>query len=243
MNCEKCQELLSDYLDDALENGERAMVAAHLGACAECAEVREEFRSILSIAHASREFTTAPPDEHALWLRIRDAVEHDESYAPIAAAQSSRARARESFLTRLFTKRWELSLPQLASGVAAIAVAVALVTTLGVQRLSTVRDAEKTSLLTAPGRDGVARAGAYPQTYLQPHQANLQYWQQRVEQTKASWNPRMRQSFDRSVSVLDETVTESLGELERNPHDEVAEQMLNAALRDKVELLRAFGEQ
>ena len=43
--------------------------------------------------------------------------------------------------------------------------------------------------------------------------------------------------------VLDEALTESMDELERNPHDEVAEQMLNAALRDKIELLREFGEQ
>jgi hypothetical protein len=53
----------------------------------------------------------------------------------------------------------------------------------------------------------------------------------------------MRASFDRSISVLDESVNDSLTDLRQNPHDEVAEEMLHSALRDKIELLREFGEQ
>lgn len=243
MNCEKCQELLSDYLDGVLGHRERAALAAHLGACPACAEVREELRSIVVAARATREHTVAPPDERALWLRIREAVEHEEGFIPVAAtAAAVPSRPRAGFWTRLLDRRWEFSLPQLASGVAALAVAVAFVTTLGVQYISNERDGQDSVRPRPAGRDA-ALTSFRPQTYLQPHQANLQYWQQRVEQRKATWNPRMRESFDRSVSVLDEAMTESMGELERNPHDEVAEQMLNAALRDKIELLREFGEQ
>ncbi len=83
----------------------------------------------------------------------------------------------------------------------------------------------------------------YPATYLEPHEPSLHYWEQRVAARKASWNPRMRASFERSVMVLDQTVSESLDDLRQNPHDEVAEEVLNAALRDKIELLREFGEQ
>lgn len=241
MNCEKCQALLSDYLDGVLGHRERAQMAAHLGGCAECAEVREELRSIVVAAHASREHTVAPPDERALWLRIREAVEHEESFAPVASAARPAAYARAGFWSRLFDKRWEFSLPQLASGVAAVAVAVAVVTAMGVQLVSNGRGTEGVrGRSTAPD---AALTSFRSQNYLQPHQASMQYWQQRVEQRKASWNPRMRESFDRSVSVLDEAMTESMGELERNPHDEVAEQMLNSALRDKLELMREFGEQ
>jgi hypothetical protein len=71
----------------------------------------------------------------------------------------------------------------------------------------------------------------------------MRYWQQRVEARKATWNPRMRASFDRSVYVLDQSVSDSLNDLRQNPHDEIAEETLNAALRDKIELLREFGEQ
>lgn len=246
MNCEKCQELLSEYLDGALGHRERAQMAAHLGGCAGCAEAREELRNIVSAAHASREQLSEPPDARALWLRIREAVEHEETSAPVAAAKTAArpaaSRARAGFWPRLFDKRWEFSLPQLASGVAALVVAVAVVTAAGVQYVSSGRAGGEGADGRAAALDASA-ANFSTQNYLQPHQASLQYWQRRVEQRKASWNPRMRESFDRSVLVLDEAMSESMGELERNPHDEVAEQMLNAALRDKIELMREFGEQ
>lgn len=242
MNCEKCQELLSDYLDGALDHRERARMAAHLGGCAECAEAREELRTIVSAARASREQLSEPPDARALWLRIREAVEHEETFAPAAAARPAARRARAGFWSRLFDKRWEFSLPQLASGVAALVVAVAALTAAGVQYVSSGRAGGEGVKGRAAALDA-STANFSTQNYLQPHQASLQYWQRRVEQRKASWNPRMRESFDRSVLVLDEAMSESMGELERNPHDEVAEQMLNAALRDKIELMREFGEQ
>jgi hypothetical protein len=136
--------------------------------------------------------------------------------------------------------RWEFSLPQLAAGVACLIVAVASVTTLGVRYA-----APASTLPTSRTDRAVRRVVAdefYPNTYLDPHEPNLQYWQQRVEARRASWNPHMRASFDRSVNVLDQTVSESLNDLRQNPHDEVAEEMLNSALRDKIELLREFGE-
>ena len=233
MNCEKCEELLSDFLDGTLGHGEHASMSAHLAACHSCAAARDEFHAIISAARDSRQQLYAPPD--SLWLRVRDAVEPE-------ARGRSRAQApveHAGFFSRLFGKRWELSLPQLVAGVAAIAVAVSFVTTLGVQYASSSRN---TSARNASVRRVVAE-DYYPSAYLESHEPSLQYWQQRVEARKASWSPRMRASFDRSLSVLDEAVNESLSDLRQNPHDEVAEEMLNSALREKIQLLREFGEQ
>jgi anti-sigma factor RsiW len=235
MNCEKCQELLSDFLDGALSHTEHAAVGAHIAACASCAIAREEFHAIIAAARDARGQLFAPPDERALWLRVRNTVESESRAVERIHTQGG------SYWSRLFGKRWELSLPQLAAGVAGLVVAVATVTALGVQYISSGQ------------ASGVARADravrrvvadeVYPRTYLEPHEASLHYWEQRVEARKASWNPRMRASFDRSVDVLDQTVSDSLNDLRQNPHDEVAEEMLNSALQDKVELLREFGEQ
>ena len=52
----------------------------------------------------------------------------------------------------------------------------------------------------------------------------------------------MRETFDRNLKVIDQTVNDSLSELRRNPHDEVSEEMLNAALNDKMNLLRDFAD-
>ena len=243
MNCEQCQELLGDHLDGTLKGVGRARLDAHLEECIECALAREEFQSILTVARASREEFVAPPDERALWLRIRNTIETDAELGRAAAARAAASVSRESLWSRLVHKRWELTLPQMATAVAALAVSVSLVTTLGLQYLAP-NGANAAAVEAERARRGNALRALYKQQgFVEPRQASLQYWQQRVEARKANWNPRMRESFDRSVTVLDETVNDSLSDLEQNPHDEIAEQMLNSALHDKIELLREFGEQ
>jgi anti-sigma factor RsiW len=232
MNCEKCQEQLGDFLDGTLGHAEHAAASAHLAACSDCADAREEFNAILAAARDAREYLYAPSDERALGLRVRNSVE-GERRAKTAAA------SRGGFWSRLLNARLELSLPQLAGGVAALAVSVAFVTAVGLRYSNPAAN--------APRADRTVRRVVsdefYPSTYVAPQEASLRYWQQRVEARKASWNPRMRASFERSVTVLDKTVEESLADLRDNPHDEIAEEMLNSALRDKMELMREFGEQ
>ena len=243
MNCEKCHELLGDFLDGTLGGRERAQLRAHLDGCLSCAGVHEELESIVGAARESAGYLYEPPNERALWLRIRNTVEADAS-ALRAAAAAQQARSRDSLWGRLAGKRWELSLPQVATAAAAVAVAVAFVTAVGLQQLGRIQPEQSASSGARRGAPaGRAVDGSYPQGYLQPHQASLRYWQQRVEQRKASWNPRMRDSFERSVTVLDQAVDDSLSDLRTNPHDEISEEMLNAALRDKIELLREFSEQ
>ena len=235
MNCEKCQELLSEYLDGTLGHTEHASVGTHIAGCAPCAAAREDFHAIIAVAREARGQLFAPTDERALWLRVRNTVE-----AESLPARASAAPVNESagFWSGLFGRRFELSLPQLAAGVAALVVAVASATALAVRYAA---PAERTDRAADMRR--VVADDLYPRAYLEQHQANLNYLEQRVQARKASWNPRMRASFDRSVHVLDQTVSDSLSDLRQNPHDEIAEEMLNSALRDKIELLREFGEQ
>ena len=233
MNCEKCQDLLSDYLDGTLGHSEHAAVGAHVAGCAACAAAREDFHAIIAVAREARGQLFAPTDERALWLRVRNTVE-----AESLPARAASASAPAGFWQRLTAKRWQLSLPQLAAGVACLVVAVASATTFAVRSSAPAERADRASAVRRVVADEF-----YPRSYLQQHQASLNYWGQRVEARKASWNPRMRASFDRSVHVLDETVSDSLDDLQKNPHDEVAEEMLNTALSDKVELLREFSEQ
>ena len=233
MNCEKCQELLSEFLDGTLGHSEHAAVGAHLAACAACDAARADFHAIIAVARDARGEIFIPADERALWLRVQAEVEAESR--PVRAA---RAAAGEGFWARLFGRRFELSLPQLAAPAAALVVAAASVTALGVRFASAPAPDERAAKVRR-----VVSDDTYPRAYLEPHQASLRYWEQRVEARRASWNPRMRASFDRSVLVLDQWVKDSLDDLRKNPHDEVAEEMLNAALSDKVELLREFSEQ
>jgi hypothetical protein len=252
MNCEKCQELVSDFLDGTLAGDDHALFSTHLEECLSCVGMHDEIGAIISIAHECRGGDCyAPPNERALWLRISNTIESEPGFnrAGAAAATTTAAAytgARSDFWTRLMNKRWELTLPQVTAAVAAIIITASIVTTLGVQSFNNYAGPAQPSAssLTQGGaaRDTLLADGYYPRGYVNQQQANINYWQQRVEQRKATWNPRMRESFDRSIYVIDQAVSDSLEDLQRNPHDEVSEEVLNSALRDKMQLLREFCE-
>ncbi len=246
MNCDKCQELLSDFIDGTLTGEDQVFFNSHLEECMSCVGVREEMRSIVGVARQTREHYAAPPNERAMWLRIRNTieVELDTNRSAKAAANSARNSSTESFWSRWMGKRWELSLPQLATSVAAIAATVALVTTLGLQNFRDdprmASGQQPTRQVTNPQRGVIVDGNLLGNSVVR--QTEIDYWQQRVAQRKANWNPRMRDAFDRSMGVINEAVSDSMSELNNNPNDEISEEMLNAALRDKMELLREFSE-
>jgi hypothetical protein len=226
MDCEMCHELLSDYLDGALSGDARARFSRHLGECAKCTAAHDDLAAIVVVAHESREHLIAPPDARAMWLRIRNTVEEEQRVTSARAASA----VDQSFWARLTGRRWALTLPQLATATAGIAVSVALVTALGMRALLDGRKLEQ------------PKAHVVRQLQNQDDMVRIEYLRGRVEQRRARWDPRMRDTFDRNMSVIDETVNEMLKELDERPHDEVSEETLNAAMRDKIELLKEFSE-
>ena len=234
MNCEKCQELMSELLDGGLPAERRSEMNAHLDACFECARVREELSSIIGVAQDSRAVLHAPPNERALWLRIRNSIEAESAAAGAAAVRAvgAVATARESFWSRLAHRRLVLSLPQAATAMAGVAVAVALVTVFGMRSLVGERQSEQTQA-PRPVARGLRQS---------PDVRMIEYLKQRVDERKMRWDPRMRQAFEQNLSVIDQTVNEMLQDLDRRPHDEVSEKALNAAMRDKIDLLKEFSE-
>lgn len=227
MDCEMCHELLSDYLDGALSGDARARFSRHLGECAGCAAARDDLAAIVGVAHESREQLIAPPDARAMWLRIRNTVEEEQRVANARAASA----ADQSFWARLTGRRWALTLPQLATATAGVAVSVALVTALGMR-----------ALLDGGRKVDQPKTRVVRQLQNQDDMVRIEYLRQRVDQRRARWDSRMRDTFDRNMSVIDETVNEMLKELDERPHDEVSEETLNAAMRDKIELLKEFSE-
>jgi hypothetical protein len=230
MNCEKCQDLISDFLDGTLSHRDHTTLKAHLGECLECAEVRDDLQSIVGFCRSHRGEYTAPPNEGALWQRIRDTIEAGSEFA-LAPTPVHR-----NFLPNWLSRSWELSFPQLAAATVAIVLVVSLSTVVGLRRFQTSRPGpiegpESLSLAEAGVRDRVSK-----------QQQLISYWNQRVEFNKARWSPEMRETFDRNLAVIDQTVNESLNSLSENPRDEVSEEMLNAALNEKLSLLKEFAE-
>lgn len=247
MNCEKCQELLSDFLDGVLTDEEHLALSAHMEQCLECFHVRRELDEIVSYCRETRGQYEAPPNERALWLRIRNTIESQPSaLAAGAAASGTTRRARFGLWSRWMDRQWELTLPQLAAAVSVIIIAVALGTAFSLQQV------KNNSQQDAQSVAGNVQAGTTPglkaltsdvDDRVRRQQIAIDYWYERVAQRKRRWNPQLREAFERNLNVLDQAVEDSRQRLKVNPHDDISEEMLNAALNDKMELLKEFSDQ
>ena len=227
MNCEKCQELIHDLLDGTLSRPDEFALNTHIKECLDCESVRQDLSAILGFCRSHRGEYDTPPNPQALWLRIRNVVE-----AEAANVQVRSKAPRKSLLADLMGRSWELSLPQLVSLAVAIVLLVSIVTVVGIRRFGN----NPTTVEQPP-----EQASNINERVWQRQQV-ISYWKQRVELNKARWSPEMRDTFDRNLQVIDAAVTQSLNELNRNPHDEISEQMLNESLNDKLALLKEFSD-
>jgi hypothetical protein len=227
MNCERCQELISDYVDGTLGREDAATLNHHLAQCLECADVRSDLESVASFCRANRGQYEAPPNERALWLRIRNMIEVTDGAGATASTRAKRARGWRDFLT----SSWQLSFPQLAASVAALVLVVSLTTVVASRRID---NRNVINVPPPPGFNFKDRKWQQLQT--------ISYWNTRVATNRARWSPQMRDTFDRNLNVIDQALNDSLNELNKDPHDEVSEEMLNAALNEKIALLKDFSE-
>ncbi len=225
MNCETCQELIEDLIDGSISQSDESSLNTHLRQCLDCENVRQDLSSIVGFCRTQRGQYEAPPNEQALWLRIRNVIESQSNGV-------SNAAPRRSFLGRLMGHSWELSLPQLAASAVAIVLLVSLATVVGLRRWGGY---------AVPAPEPQVEASNVNDRVWQRRQV-INYWNQRVELNKARWSPDMRETFERNMKVIDQAVADSLNELNRNPHDEVSEQMLNESLNDKLALLKEFSD-
>jgi hypothetical protein len=243
MNCEECQELLSDFLDGELTGEGHVSLSTHLEECLSCLSTRDELNSIVSFCRDCRGEYEAPPNERALWVRIRNTIEAEQD-AGAAVAIPARAARSTSRWSRIRDRSWELSFSQMTGAIAAIAIAVALATVFGMRSMEGgLGHNRQETLATDSSHQGqsMTPSAFAPDERMRQQQMVIEYWNQRVEQRKARWNPQVREAFERNVSVLDQTVEDSKRVLSQSPHDEVYEEMLNTALNDKMELLKEFS--
>ena len=231
MNCEQCQELIHDLIDGQITQRDEFTLNTHLQECLDCDSVRQDLTSIVTFCQMHRGEYAAPPNEQALWLRIRNVIEAENGSRKPVQHESG----RPSFVSRWLNHTWQLSLPQLAAATVAIVLLVSLTTLVGMRRWST-SGGQPAAATQLEATNSTVNDRVFQRTQA------INYWNQRVEMNKARWSPEMRATFDRNMRVIDEAVSSSLNELNRNPHDEVSEQMLNESLNDKLALLKEFSD-
>ena len=227
MNCDTCQELIHDLIDGSISQRDEFTLNTHLKECLDCVSVRQDLESIVGFCRTQRGQYEAPPNEHALWLRIRNSIE-----AELPSRAAANAERRPSFFGRLMGQSWELSLPQLAASAVAIVLLVSLATVVGLRRWGGY------GVQAAPPEVEASNVN----DLMWRHRQAIEYWNQRVEMSKARWTPEMRASFNDTLAVIDQQVADSLNELKQRPHDTVSEEMLNESLNRKLQFLKDFSD-
>lgn len=224
MNCETCQELIHDLIDGSITQRDEFTLNTHLSECMDCEGVRQDLASIVEFSRMQRGVYEAPPNEQALWLRIRNTIEAE------LPSRVNTNTERPSFFSRWMGRSWELSLPQLAASAVAIVLLVSLATVVGLRRWG------------GYGTPVTQVEASNVSTRFSERQQAIEYWNQRVEQIKARWSPDMREAFERNMKAIDESVVNSMNEFQRNPQDEFSEKMVNESLDAKLAMLKDFSD-
>jgi len=229
MNCQNYQDLLSDFIDGSLTPEDHHDVSAHLNACGVCTEAETtlapSWGSVLSIGRVRGRAERARPlvahqqyDEAELPAHSQSTipanavgVSFDESQLATVISTVSR-NGRRNDHRRLDVCRYCLGGFGFVGGSGYQAAGL------------------------APNLNGANVRDRY-----RSQQEVIAYWNERVELNKARWNPEMRETFDKNMSVIDAAVNDFNASIDSESHDEVSEEILNAALNDKVELLKEFA--
>ena len=238
MNCEKCQEILSEFIDGELEENMSAEVETHLTLCRECAELHEDFAGILLMCE--KKVVTeeaAPPNPQAMWCRINNIIESEVK--PEIQQETVKKQKR---------RIWSFSFSQLATAVIGIAIISSLLTFVGLQNAKVPDDVAGKSTPPTFFQRALIKVGLAEtpkqarERKMREQQAAIEYWNQRIQARRLQWNKNLRDAFDRNLREIDQVVSEYTQILEENPQDELSGEMLDSALNEKMDLLRELSD-
>jgi len=241
MNCGECQENISVFLDNELGESASASIRSHLSLCTECAKVCEDFAAILESCRVEKPSEILPPNSQALWCRISNTIESEIKPVPRAA------ETRKGWFGRV----WQVSFSQAGSAVLGIALISSLLTIVGIR-----------NYFEPSAEDFTSRSGASQTTFekvlskvgltdtpqearmrrFMEQRAAIEYWNQRAQQRRVQWDNNMRDAFDRNLNEIDQAVSEYTTILQEDPQDDLSGEMLDSALNEKMNLLRAFSD-
>jgi hypothetical protein len=250
MNCEHCQELISVFLDNELNEQSSTEVREHLAVCEACSKMCEDLAMIIDFCQLDADETVIPPNPQALWCRINNVIE-SEVQAEIQKENKEKANAAqaEAANTGWLPRRWNFSFMQVASAVLFIALVSSVLTIVGIRNYSSTNNdissinSEPTLFEKLLGKVGLMETPqAKRERILKEREAAIDYWNKRVEARRAQWNANLRDAFDRNLNEINQAVNEYTQILQENPQDELSGEMLDSALNDKMELLREFSE-
>lgn len=220
MICTKCQELLSDYIDGALELGEQVSIERHLADCEPCRAMRDD---LLQIVHFSHQLPLQAPAS-SLWPRIQ---------SDLTELQPRLWDRPLRWWARIRSFNFNLSVPQMIAGAATLVIVISI----GV--IVSRRDGPAVNSDTATR---LSQVTPLSNADLQQLEKQINKLSDSVEQRKESWDPELRIAFERNLFYVDQTLVECRHQLNDNPADDVSQELMLNAYREKVRLLEGFDK-
>jgi anti-sigma factor RsiW len=164
MNCEQAEELLSAYLDDALEPGLSEQVRAHLETCEHCRAILEDYRRL------DAELATAPmvaPDDS-----LRDRLFSSDEYKALLREQQEAADAPTEKTRRIIaalhpnSPLWSKALLPIAAAVALALLLTVLIRQGAIPFFTASHPVATTVPFSGPGQNGGPLAAGPRVVYL-----------------------------------------------------------------------------
>lgn len=225
MECRAVVSSLSDYIDSWLSESEVREIESHLVACPKCQTVSFELNEIKSVARALPQHTPSG----ALWSRIVREIEPEAPLPQHILPQNTSlgrplSKPGLNWWARLNSRRFTLTLPQLAGMSAIVAVLVIMLTS---------------SLIRYPR--GNFEGAQVLQTALLPDEdrirAELDSRLSVINLRKANWDPAVRAEFEKHLNKIDDSLRYSREILQINPGDGVKRQMVLTLYNEKRQFL------
>jgi hypothetical protein len=249
MNCEQCKEQISAFLDNDLDDSSSADVQTHLAVCLDCAKVCEDLALIVDFCIEDEAESVLSPNSNALWCRINNIIE-TEVKPELQQERAEPETANQGLFSKIWKNSWQMSFSQVFASFLGIALISSLLTIVGLKNFSAqAENSAESATVTETIFDKVLGKIGLVETpqqarkrRVEEQQKVIDYWNQRVELRRQNWNGQIRETFDRNLREIDQVVYEYNTILEKDPQDNLSGEMLDAALKEKMDLLRAFSE-
>jgi len=205
--------VINEYVDDALDRGERAEIERHLAVCAECRALVDDLRDVRRRAGA---LDATPPPARA-WKRIERAL----------AAEQRAGRRPGADGTSRFRRWWWL----------AAAAVLVLSTIVG---LRYYRAAARLTGGPTPATNAGDLAQSVQSNLMQAEQHYRQAivgLEQIKNAEKGALPPQTAVSIEKSLSVVDQAINECRDALKAEPNSEPAQESLLESFKTKIALL------
>jgi hypothetical protein len=178
---------------------------------------------LLQIVHFSHQLPEQAPST-ALWSRIQSELAKEQ---PVGT--SARAKL---WWTRLREQHFNLSLPQLAASAAALTIVLSI----GI--IAFRHDSTTTQMAIAPGVPGAVNN--LSKVDLDELEQQINRLSESIEQKKSEWNPELRATYERNLIYVNQSLAECRHQVNDNPADDTAQELMLNAYREKVRLLEGF---